>query len=87
MEGIMVVLIVIIILITLIFVSVLRYKNAKKYSCPDGEFIVFGKKGNCRIHKDNRFIFFVKNGQIVSFIDKSVNKKVHNYSGGNDGNI
>lgn len=83
----MVVLIVIIILATFISLSVLKYKNATKYTCSDGEFIVFGKKGNCRIHKDNRFIFIVKDGQIVSFIDKTVDKKIHDYNGGHDGNI
>ena len=83
----MVVLFVLIILATFISLSVLKCKNITKYICPDGEFIVFGKKGNYRIHKDNRFIFIVKNGQIVSVIDKTVDKKIHDYNGGHGGNI
>ena len=43
-----------------------------KYTCPDGEFRIKGKKQNLKIYKGKRFVFNIVDGQIVSFVDKSI---------------
>lgn len=54
-------------------------KVKDKYFCDEGSFIVYGNKKCFHIKKGDRFIFTVKDGQIVSFIDKNTSNSIINY--------
>lgn len=52
--------------------------DTQKYISKEGKFRVHGKNGRYKIYKDNRFIFYIENGQIKSVKDKLVSgKKIH----------
>ena len=57
----------------------------KEYKCPDGNFRVSGIPDSFEIFKDDRFVFHVRNGQIVSVIDKSIDTKQIEYKGDEHG--
>lgn len=72
----------------------LRHKKAKNapttvevprievnYICDDGSFRIKGTKDSFQISKDDRFSFYVKDGQIISFIDKSESEEAIAYGG------
>ena len=56
------------------------------YSCEDGHFHVEGDKNCFQITKNDRFSFIVKNGEISSFVDKTVGDPPICYRGDENGN-
>lgn len=58
-----------------------KYNRSARGSlnCPAGRFSVYGVKKKFKIQKDNRFIFEVENGQIVSVKDKQASMKKVRY--------
>ena len=57
----------------------------KEYKCLDGDFRASGIPDSFEIFKDDRFVFHVRNGQIVSVIDKSIDTKQIEYKGDEHG--
>lgn len=56
------------------------------YISKDGSFHIAGTKDSFLISKNTRFLFKVKNGQIVSFVDREASKKTIPYGGFEHGN-
>ena len=56
-------------------------KEDQKIHCTEGLFTVRGTKKCFTIEKDDRFIFFIENGQIMSVKDKSVSSEKIKYRG------
>lgn len=78
-----------IILILLFLLGFILYKKTRidlKYYCENGQFHIKGRKNNFKIHKNDRFVFHVVNGQVVSFIDKSITENPITYGGDMNGN-
>lgn len=90
-----------IIIIALIIIVVISLWNHKKkatpttveqpkidaeYICDDGTFRIVGTKDSFLVSKNTRFSFLVKNGQIVSFVDRDVSEERITYGGPDHGN-
>ena len=90
----------VIILVLVIIVVVFLWKYKEKatpttveqpkidtdYICDDGTFHIVGTKDSFIVSKNARFSFAVKNGQIVSFIDRDVSDARITYGGTDHGN-
>ena len=74
----------------IIIVLVAWYIKRKTFRCsvvyPEGQFRILGNKRRFRIKKGDRFEFIVKDGRIISCIDKHSSRKPIIYGGGIDGN-
>ena len=75
------------VLSVLIVVFVRRKKAIDlRFTCADGNFRIKGRKQKLKIYKGNRFVFNVVDGQVVSFVDKSISNKPVIYKGVDYGN-
>lgn len=57
----------------------------QRFECPEGVFSIVGTKDNFSVSKGDRFTFFVKNGRITAFQDRTVSDEVIKYGG--DSNV
>lgn len=89
MGGTYMYILVILLILTLIFL-LWNYRKKRfkiNYSCDDGHFRIYGKKDNFRICKDNRFVFHIVDGEIVSFSDTTIGRETITYGGKENGDI
>ena len=81
--------IIVFLIVVAIIVAIIWKKKPKidlNFISQEGKFHVQGKKGKFQIQKGDRFIFNVKDGQIISFVDKSVSNEVIEYKEASHGN-
>lgn len=64
-----------------------RKRIHQKFVCPEGTFRITGQKERFKVCKDQRFVFEVVDGQIVSFTDRDVSNHEVRYGGGEDGTV
>lgn len=64
-----------------------RKKIHQKFVCSEGTFRITGEKERFKVYKDQRFVFEVVDGQIVSFMDRSVSNHVMRYGGEENGTV
>ena len=79
-----------IILIVLFVIFLIVYKKKRidlEYVCENGKFRIKGIKNDFKIFKNDRFVFHVVNGQVVSFTDRMIGEDIITYGGGQSGDV